>query len=137
MKAISLIAILAFLPILASAQGLNRNANLIRSNHPTAYENTIRTHAIEEWENDHAMIVYSINSQADALMGVIRNFKSDNTNILFQAIQNWSHTGYAASNIEKFRELDTVELSQMINLHCNWMMVQYEYDQQVEAKSAY
>lgn len=131
---------LAFLICLNSniyAQGLERNAQNIKDKFPTEYQNTIRKHAVDKWKTDHGMIVYEINQQANALSSLINKFESENTNIAFQAIQKWSHDGYKQQNISKFQELETFGLKQLIPMHCDWSMVEYEYDNQVEAKGAY
>lgn len=119
------------------AQGLNSNARYIKENYPTEYEQTLRMHAIQEWNDDYEMIVYMINNQADALFDLIDEFRSDNTNIAFKAIQEWSIDGYESSNIEIFKQINTFGLEQLIPLHCDWEMVKYEYDNQVEAKNSF
>jgi hypothetical protein len=83
------------------------------------------------------MVVYEINNQADALIKLIDEFKSENTNIAFRAIQKWSIDGYESSNTAKFKEIETFGLKELIKLHCDWEMVKYEYDNQVRAKNSF
>jgi len=119
------------------AEGLNSNASYIKKNYPSEYENTLKKHALEKWSTDYEMVVYMINNQADALIDLIDNFKSDNTNIVFTAVQKWSVDGYKNSNIDAFKKIDTFGLKQLIPLHCDWEMVKYEYDNQVKAKNSF
>lgn len=50
------------------------------------------------------MAVYMINNQSDALVELIKEFKGENTNIAFSAIQKWSYTGYKSTNKEQFKK---------------------------------
>ncbi len=119
------------------AQGLNSNASYIKENYTNEYEKTLKKHALEKWNDDFEMVVYMINNQADALIDLIENFESSNTNIALKAIQKWSMDGYKDSNIAAFKKINTFGLKQLIPLHCDWEMVKYEYDNQVEAKKSF
>lgn len=134
-------AIISFAFLIASivihAQGLNPNASYIKENYSEDYEATIKKHALKEWEDDFSMVVYEINMQSDALIELIDEFKSENTKIAFRAIKEWSTDGYENSNITKFNEMKAFGLKQLIKLHCDWTMVKYEYDNQVEAKNSF
>lgn len=123
--------------IVTFAQGLNANASMIRKNHPTEYELTIKKHAVQEWEDDFEMVVYEINKQADDLIKLIDEFKSEHTNIAYKAIQRWSIDGYLEKNITEFKKIETFGLKELMKLHCDWSMVKYEYDKQVEAKTSF
>ena len=123
--------------LLNFAQGLNSNANDIKKNYSSDYELTLKKHALEEWGDDFEMVVYEINQQADALIKLIDEFKSDNTNIAFKAIQEWSVDGYLNQNITKFKSIQTFGLKELLKLHCDWEMVKYEYDNQVKAKNSF
>ena len=117
--------------------GLDSNASYIKKEFTTHYEQTLKKHALEKWETDYEMVVYRINNQADALSELIEEFKSDNTNIAFKAIQKWSFEGYKNSNILKFKEINQFSLKHLVSLHCDWEMVKYEYDNQVKAKNSF
>jgi len=123
--------------LLTFAQGLNSNASHIKKNYSSDYELTLKKHALEEWRDDFEMVVYEINQQADALIKLIDEFKSDNTNIAFKAIQEWSVDGYLNQNITKFKSIQTFGLKELLKLHCDWEMVKYEYDNQVKAKNSF
>lgn len=136
MKTVIFLTII-FTSTFVNAQGLNSNARFIKENYPVGYSNTLKKQALEKWGTDYEMVVYMINSQADALVNLVDNFKSDNTNIIFKAIQKWSVDGYKNSNIDAFKKIDTFGLKQLIPLHCDWEMVKYEYDNQVKAKNSF
>ena len=137
MKKLTFILIVLLAPVLIYAQDLNSNASYIKKNYSSDYEATLKKHALEEWKDDFSMVVYEINKQADALVKLIDEFESDNTNIAFKAIQEWSIDGYQSSNVTKFKEISTFGLKQLLKLHCDWPMVKYEYDKQVKAKNAF
>jgi hypothetical protein len=122
---------------IANAEGLNSNATYIKKNFPTEYENTLKKYALAEWNDDFSMVVYEINKQADAIMKLVDSFESDNTNIAFKAIQEWSRDGYLSHNIKIFKEMTTFGLKDLLKMHCDWSMVKYEYDKQVKAKNAF
>ncbi len=128
---------LAIIPFLIKAQGLNSNGSYIKKNYPNEYETTIKKQALKEWGDDYSMVVYEINKQADALFQLIENFQSGNTNIVFNAIQEWSIEGFNSRNIKLFKEMKTFGLKELIKLHCDWSMVKYEYDKQVKAKNSF
>ena len=121
----------------AFSQGLKTNANFIKTKYPTEYSQTIRKHAVEKWSTNHEMVVYRINNQADALFKLVNNFKTENTTIAYEAIKKWSIDGYESSNMQKFKSIKTFSVDNLIKLHCDWEMIIYQYNNQVNAKSAY
>ena len=137
MKATTILLAILLTATFAKAQELNSNASYIKKNYPTEYEQTLKKYALTEWKDDFSMVVYEINKQADALVKLIEDFKSDNTNIAFKAIQEWSRDGYKSKNIELFREMKTFSLEGLLKMHCDWSMVKYEYDKQVKAKNSF
>jgi predicted RNA-binding protein len=136
MKRIILIFTLLCSYFLANAQ-LNGNANYIKEKFPSEYEKTLKKYALKEWNDDYSMVVYEINKQADALVQLVNNFESDNTQIVFNAIHEWSRDGYKNFNIEEFNKLTTFSIKNLLKLHCDWSMVKYEYDKQVKAKNSF
>jgi len=92
---------------------------------------------LAEWKDDFSMVVYEINKQSNALVKLIDEFKSDNTNIAFKAIQEWSRDGYKSKNITLFKEMTTFGLKDLLKMYCDWSMVKYEYDKQVKAKNSF
>ena len=137
MKTTFIILIVLLTATFANAEGLNSNASYIKKNYPTEYEQTLKRYALAEWNDDFSMVVYEINKQADALVKLVDEFKSDNTNVAFKAIQEWSRDGYKSKNISLFNEMKTFGLKDLLKLHCDWSMVKYEYDKQVKAKNSF
>ena len=137
MKTFILLVTILLSANLVMAEGLTSNATYIKTNYPTEYENTLKKYALAEWKDDFSMVVYEINKQADALVKLIDSFDSNNTNIAYKAIQEWSRDGYLNSNIKTFKEITTFGLKDLLKMHCDWSMVKYEYDKQVKAKNAF
>jgi len=137
MKRTILIFLLISVFVFINAEGLESNAKYIKANYSDDYEKTIKKHALEEWNDDFRMVVYEINNQSDALVELIRIFESENTNIVFKAIQEWSIAGYKDSNVIIFKEIKTFSLDELLKLHCDWKMVKYEYENQVKAKNSF
>ncbi len=137
MKKIFTILIMLISTSYLYSQGLNSNATYIKTNFSTEYEQTLKKYAVNEWKNDFAMIVYEINRQSDSLFALIKEFKSENTNIVYNAIQEWSKEGYLSVNNKLFEEMKVFDLKNLIKFHCDWAMVKYEYDRQVKAKNSF
>lgn len=137
MKKIIILFMILLSASIAKADGLNSNASYIKDKYSDDYSTTLRKHALDKWNDDYEMVVYMINEQADALVELINEFKSDNTSIVYKAIQKWSYDGYDSWNIQKFKEITTFNLESLIPLHCDWEMVKYEYDNQVKAKNSF
>jgi len=136
-KVILILCVLLFAGSIVYADGLNSKASYIKANYPTEYKNTIRKHAIEKWKDDHEMVVYRINNQADAIYNIVSKFESKNTNILYKGMVKWSHDGYEGNTTALFKELKSVDVKSLIKFHCDWEMVEYYYDNQASAKTAY
>jgi len=137
MKKILFIMLLTFTMVSIFSQGLNTAADYIKTNYSSKYQETIRKHALNEWGSDYTMVVYEINTQSDALVDLINMFESDNTQILFEAMKNWSYDGYETSTVNLFKQLTIVNLEEMIKFHCDWVMVKYQYNNQAKAKNSF
>ena len=122
-----------FLP----AQRLGVEAKYIKENYPIEYENTLKKYAVFEWQDDFSMVVYEINRQSEALFSLISSFKSDNSNIVYKAIKEWSREGYKEQNVKVLSELKLFSLDGLLKIHCDWVMVEYEYTSQVKAKESF
>lgn len=119
------------------SQELEANAKYIKEKYSTDYTATIRNYAVKEWGDDYQMVVYEINQQCDALVELVNAFKSENTNIAYKAILEWSQDGYETRNSQEFQKIKVFGVEQLLKLHCDWQMVKYEYDNQVKAKNAF
>ena len=116
---------------------LNGSSERIKKHDPEGYK-FIKDEAIHEWGTDHEMVVYRINNQCEALLMIIKKFTPENTSILHKAIRTWSYDWAVMSNMLIFQnEMTSVQLDQMLRLHVDWEMVEYEYDNQLEAKKSY
>lgn len=122
--------------ITANAEGLNENAKFIKGHYPDGYAG-IRKYAVAEWDTNYEMIIYTINNQADAVFKVASIFQTSNTEVLFNAIKEWSLEGFEAGNVTKFKSLKSVTVPNLLTMHCNWEMVEYTYTNQVKAKNSF
>ena len=137
MKTFILLLTIVLTTSVVKAQGLNSNASYIKKNFPTEYEETLKKYALAEWNDDFSMVVYKINKQADAIVKLVDSFESNNTNIAYKAIKEWSIDGYLSQNIKLFKTMTSFGLNDLIKMHCDWSMVKYEYDKQVKAKNSF
>jgi len=129
MKRVLLIAVLVLLAVSSGAAELSSDANIIKKVLPEPYE-IIKTMAIEEWGTDHAMVLFTINRQCDALIWVIDNFGINGREIL-GAMGEWTEGGF-----------DVVEAAissdeGMFNTRTDWAMVQFEAKRQIDAAGKY
>ncbi len=127
------LAIIILLTISANVFGqLNKQSKAIKTKAPETYE-FIKASAIEEWEDNHEMIVYHINEQADALFEYIKIAKDEanyDKDVMFKALVEWKDDDYDILS-EMKKGTPTVKL------HVDWKMVIYTYKNQLEAKSQY
>lgn len=128
---------LVAIPFSIKSQTLEKNATYIKTEYSKLYESTIRHHSLEKWNNDFVMVVYEINKQCDAIVELIKSFKQENTNVLFNAMIKWSYESSIKSNAEKIKEIKTCDFRNLLPLECDWPMVLYEYKKQVIAKSSF
>ena len=75
MKKTIIIFTVLLLTFVIFGEGLNSYASFIKNNYPVEYENTIKKYAVGEWKKDYPMIVYEINTQAEALTILVKNFE--------------------------------------------------------------
>jgi len=121
MRKFTLIIAIVFSGMLMQAQELNKNAKMLKSYSDGAYEyNDIKDAAIKEWDDDHQMIVFTINQQADALFDVVDEYNKPNydKNIMLNAMEQWGEL-----RGDRWKG--------------DWVMVLFSYKNQLEAKSAY
>jgi hypothetical protein len=118
-------------------EGLGSNAKEIKQINPSYFETTIKKNAESKWENDYQMIVYEINNQADALFELIDIFENENTSVFLKAIEKWSTRGKAQDNRVIMNAMKYFNVKELVQIDCDWTMVKYEYQQQVEAKKAF
>jgi len=112
-------------------------ANHLKENYPDAYANTIRKYAIQKWGDDYTMVKYAITRQADSINNIIKSFSPDDTTILYKAIIKWSRGGMIKHNVKTFKEIDSISYGNLLKMHCDWTMVDYQYKRQVAAKYSF
>ncbi len=137
MRKVVLSIVFLFSFIASFSQGLDVNAIKIKQNYNSAYENTIKKYALIKWKDDFEMVVYEINKQSDALINIVETFKSKNTSILYKAIIKWSETNKSESNHNIWKQISNIDLETLLRFHVDWTMVEYEYNNQVKASTAF
>jgi len=98
------------------AEGLNSNALFIKRNDQRLYSK-IKAIAIDDWGDDHGMILYVINNQANSYF-VVSDLERDYPKIFISAATDWNR------NINGRTCYD-------------WGMIEYVMKNQIEAQSAY
>jgi len=118
----------------------------MKSDLPRMYA-PIKAMAIEEWGSDDSMIVYTINSQADALYFFLTE-KVD-TGERVEAIEEWNDDSAkfqraldalikeADAASKEGRKLNMDIYNDLFRLRADWTMVKYTYDNQMKAKNSY
>ena len=116
------------------AQKLEKNAIYIKDNFSNLFELTIRKFAIEKWKDDSSMVYTEINKQSDALTDLLVEFKSSNSNILYKSIIKSSLEGKSISNAKKWNQIKAIGFGELLELECDWTIVQKEYEKQLKEK---
>ena len=85
------------------------------------YYSGIRTYAIDKWDGDNSMIVYTINKQATSFFEIFMSgkYKEIDPNFKVKTINKW--------HVKKFGKLDFKKLPKAV---IDWSMVEYEYKKQ-------
>ncbi len=116
---------------------LSTNSKIIKDEYSSQYEQIFKYYAVQEWNTDYRMVVYEINTQSEALISLINSFEGENTQIVYEAIIEWSKPGFEKYNINKFKDISIFNLKSLVVLHTDWRMVQYTYNNQVKAKNSF
>lgn len=112
-----------------TAQGLNAPATELKDSQNPIYD-SMKERAISKWRNDHAMIVYEINTQAKAFqdIGVLlinENNSPEALKLFYSCVLKWSNG-----------EVDP-QKGVLNNSTVDWAMVHYEFKNQLKAKKSY
>lgn len=120
-----LVIFVCFLSFGVNGQDLTPATKEFRKQQPEIY-NAIKTRSVNEWEKDHAMILYEINKQVESFIkiGLVLQEHPGNEEIFIRAIQEWS-------------EVVRPTQQNMSDPTIDWAMVLYELKQQIKAKNAY
>ncbi|MDA3809643.1 MAG: hypothetical protein PF518_04855 [Spirochaetaceae bacterium] len=111
----------------AYALGLNRNAAGLKEGSPAVYA-MIKSRAVAEWEDDHTMVVFVINQQADSLVVCDKLFET-NRDIVVRAVIEWCDGGLAV--------LKTYDDKNMYEAPVDWAMVEFISKRQIDAEGSY
>lgn len=137
MKKIFIIILLLSATFLFGTE-LNTYSLVIRDNSPEGYKE-IKEAAIAEWGTDHTMVLYEINTQCKSLFNVIQSIVTPASLIIFkEAFKYWSYPGMVKYNIEIYNKwIDEGNLFDLFTMKCDWTMVEYEFNLQMESAAAY
>lgn len=122
MKKLSLVILMLMVVVVLFADGLNSDAQYLKSDFPEYYE-VVKQRAINEWQEDNVMIVYTINSQAKALFEC-SELANDYDRIVRIQVEIWCD-----DDIYKY---DNGFLAPV-----DWVMVLYSAKAQIKAQSQY
>lgn len=112
---------LFFISTSVCCQELSSSSRALKENMPETYQ-AIKAYAINQWENDHSMILYEINKQSEAFVEV-SNLSQENPAIFSNAVVQWGEN-ITNENLLKNSTID-------------WSMVLYEMKKQIQAKNSY
>lgn len=133
-KTVLVVALLA-LAFTAWGAELNGDATWMRENTPGIYE-VIKSRAVEEWGDDHSMVLYEINRQCESFSAVVALMDTADVQvqgICYAATAEWTEGGYAAIAAA----LDSPDPRATFKLDTDWTMVEYKILKQIEAVGAY
>ena len=117
------------------AQKLEKNALYFKENFSSLFQSNIIKLSLEKWKDDSTMVYNEINKQSDALADLLVNFKAANSNILYKSVIKSSIEGKSISNEKKWSTIKTIGFGELLELECDWTIVQKEYERQVKLKS--
>lgn len=140
MKKLILTVVIMILTVsMLFGEGLGKNARYIKEFYPDGYE-IIKAMAVNEWGNDHSMVLFRINDLSDSLTGVIQLLceKDGDLEIFTHAVANWSTRGTGTKNAKIIATwTHHGEFSSIYGIAADWSMVLFEYEMQIEAAGAY
>ena len=141
MKKATATLLLLFIVVTLFAAGLEPSAVVIKEHSPDGY-NVIKQAAIAKWNTDNTMVLYEINNQCSSLMGVLEKAidpEIGDMSVFMKAVIKWSYTGWETYNSDLYKEWINGGdfITAIFTMHCDWTMVEYEYNNQMAAIGAY
>ena len=141
MKKILLITLFFFSTnVFSQLSELSKAAKYMKDSEETFYKDiykNIRQSAIDMWDDNHVMIVSTINQNADALtqlLNKLSKMSESEQKIFANAIKAWVDK----SDEYKFKEKGQIDFKSIFTCcKINWLMVKSQYDQQTAAANAY
>jgi len=115
---------------------------LVKESSPDIY-NRMKVRAIDEWKDDHEMILYTITEQCNSFFYVLQGISSENITIIVNSILDWSYDQETLAknldlmNLEIDREKGTFSADWILELDVDWTMMAYTLKQQIEAREKY
>ena len=122
MKKISLVILILVISFVLFADGLNKDAQLLKDEAPDVYE-VVKQRAISEWEDDHTMILYTINNQSKAMYESITLSES------YELIVKTQIMEWCDDDIFKYEDALLAPV--------DWVMVLYVSKLQIKAQANY
>ena len=126
---------------------LGPSATVIKEDLPDSYA-IISSYAVNEYGNDHEMVLWEINRQCEAMINVIeKGIQLDHTNsaiyttIFVNAIAEWSYDDTAENNLSSI--LHTIKTDnaligvETLYLTVDWIMAEAMINNQLEAAEVY
>ena len=118
-------------------EGLGTNAQYIKRVSPDGYE-IIKAEAVNEWGDDHSMVLFVINDQCDSSIELMELLADGgNLKIFVYVVSQWSTRGAEARNRDKLTAWIEGEDVNLYTLSVDWSMVLFEYEMQISAYSNY
>jgi|GEM_PF-3310490 len=131
MKKILFVSLLILIGFSLFGTELSPTASRMRESLPEIYA-AIRARAINEWGDNHQMIVFVINMQAEAFIKVMDYFGPE-ADIVINALAEWTEGG--------MKHLNSLDLEAdpeaLWKQNTDWAMVLFQTELQIEAKGQY
>lgn len=132
-KTILTLAAIIVLSLSGISQELNTTARSIKDKYPVLYQ-SIKTFAVDKWQDDHEMVVHVINKQSLGYLDAIGLF-ADNPGeemLFYKAVLKWSVEGKEDYNFSILKTSASFD-----DLRVDWEMIAYTLKKQLQAKNAY
>lgn len=122
MKKIILVIVILVIGFALFADGLNADAQYLKDEFPDIYE-VVKQRAVKEWNDDHTMILYTINNQSTAL------FDCSELMDIYEII--------VETQIIQWCDDDVFQYEDYYLAPIDWVMVLYMSKEQIKAQSKY
>ncbi|RLI53151.1 MAG: hypothetical protein DRP09_16395 [Candidatus Thorarchaeota archaeon] len=142
MKKILIALFVLFITVGIFAGNGDLERNFVKSSIPVIYEH-IKARAIDQWEDDHSMILYTITQQCTSFMHILTTLNDESVLVIIDAIATWSYDSDTLTknmdNIKLFvnEESQTFSVDWLLVMDVDWAMIEYTIDTQLEAKGKY
>jgi len=116
----AIITVVLVIGMIANTFGqLNSNAEFFKGMEDQTSYKELKDRAVDKWADNHKMVVYEINKQADSTLEVMDILdKGGDREIMITAMGKWNDIINGKKNY-------------------NWAMILYEYKKQIKASNSY